>query len=64
MYSKRPLCLLDLEDAESLLENVHDLVFSSMEDFLDDGVDDEAARYATKMTKANVADGTRTGHLR
>ncbi|KAJ7920126.1 hypothetical protein B0H13DRAFT_1867901 [Mycena leptocephala] len=36
----------------------------SMEDFPDDGVDDEAARYAAKMTKANVADGTRTGQLR
>ncbi|KAJ7254549.1 hypothetical protein C8J57DRAFT_1236789 [Mycena rebaudengoi] len=58
------LCLLDLEDADSLLENVHDLVFSAMDDFPDDGVNDEAARYAAKMTKASITDGTRTGHLR
>ncbi|KAJ7210308.1 hypothetical protein C8J57DRAFT_1257224 [Mycena rebaudengoi] len=58
------LCLLDLEDADSLLENVHDLVFSAKDDFPDDGVNDEAARYAAKMTKASITDGTRTGHLR
>ncbi|KAJ7240214.1 hypothetical protein C8J57DRAFT_1245432 [Mycena rebaudengoi] len=51
------LCLLDLEDADSLLE-------IAMDDFPDDGVNDEAARYAAKMTKASITDGTRTGHLR
>ncbi|KAJ7826718.1 hypothetical protein B0H14DRAFT_3722314 [Mycena olivaceomarginata] len=32
--------------------------------FPDDGIDDNASRYAAKMAKANITDGTRTGHLR
>ncbi|KAJ6475876.1 hypothetical protein DFH09DRAFT_1109083 [Mycena vulgaris] len=55
------MCVLDLEDADSLLEHVQDLVAQSMDDFPED---DDAARYAAKMTKASITDGTRTGHLR
>ncbi|KAJ6568028.1 hypothetical protein DFH09DRAFT_845682, partial [Mycena vulgaris] len=55
---------LDLEDADSLLEHVQDLVAQSMDDFPEDEIDDDAARYAAKMTKASITDGTRTGHLR
>ncbi|KAJ7450707.1 hypothetical protein B0H11DRAFT_1612766, partial [Mycena galericulata] len=55
---------LDLEDADSVLEHVQDLVSQCFDDFPDDQIDDEAARYAAKMTKASITDGTRTGHLR
>ncbi|KAJ6603241.1 hypothetical protein DFH09DRAFT_810307, partial [Mycena vulgaris] len=55
---------LDLEDADSLLEHVQDLVSQSLDDFPDDQLDDEAAKYAAKMTKASITDGTRNGHLR
>ncbi|KAJ7141971.1 hypothetical protein C8R46DRAFT_1046516 [Mycena filopes] len=58
------LCLLDLEDADSLLEHVQDLISLNFDDFPDDQVDDEASRYAAKMAKASITDGTRTGHLR
>ncbi|KAJ7882606.1 hypothetical protein B0H14DRAFT_2565293 [Mycena olivaceomarginata] len=58
------LCTLDLEDADSLLEHVQDLISQHLDEFPDDGVDDEVARYAAKMAKASITDGTRTGHLR
>ncbi|KAJ7824443.1 hypothetical protein B0H14DRAFT_3469306 [Mycena olivaceomarginata] len=58
------LCTLDLEDVDSLLEHVQDLISQHLDEFPDDGVDDEVARYAAKMAKANITDGTRTGHLR
>lgn len=58
------MCLLDLEDADSLLEHVQDLVTESMNDFPDDQINDDAAKYAAKMTKASITDGTRSGHLR
>ncbi|KAJ7433469.1 hypothetical protein FB451DRAFT_1196148 [Mycena latifolia] len=43
------MCLLDLEDADSLLEHVQDLVSQSMDDFPEDQVDDDAARQALPM---------------
>ncbi|KAK7034806.1 hypothetical protein R3P38DRAFT_3493029 [Favolaschia claudopus] len=55
------LCLLDLEDADSLLLHVQDLVTQHLDEFPEDQLDDEAARYAAKMT---ITDGTRDGHLR
>ncbi|KAK6978265.1 hypothetical protein R3P38DRAFT_3411222 [Favolaschia claudopus] len=58
------LCLLDLEDADSLLLHVQDLVTQHLDEFPEDQLDDEAARYAAKMTKASITDGTRDGHLR
>ncbi|KAJ7792817.1 hypothetical protein B0H14DRAFT_2623484 [Mycena olivaceomarginata] len=58
------LCTLDLEDADSLLEHVQDLISQHLDEFPDDGIDDEVARYAAKMAKASITDGTRTGHLR
>ncbi|KAJ7860973.1 hypothetical protein B0H14DRAFT_3134723 [Mycena olivaceomarginata] len=58
------LCRHDLEEADSLLELVQDLVTQHLDDFPDDGIDDNASRYASKMAKANITDGTRTGHLR
>lgn len=58
------MCLLDLEDADSLLEHVQDLVTQSLDDFPEDQLDDDAARYAAQMTRASITDGTRTGHLR
>ncbi|KAJ7759944.1 hypothetical protein B0H16DRAFT_1720159 [Mycena metata] len=61
---EKELCMLDLEDADSLLKHVQDLVALNFDDFPDDQVDDEAARYAARMTKASITDGTRTGHLR
>ncbi|KAK7005439.1 hypothetical protein R3P38DRAFT_2415561, partial [Favolaschia claudopus] len=51
---------LDLEDADSLL----DLVTQHLDEFPEDQLDDEAARYAAKMTKASITEGTRDGHLR
>ncbi|KAK7005438.1 hypothetical protein R3P38DRAFT_3604647 [Favolaschia claudopus] len=58
------LCLLDLEDADSLLLHVQDLVSQHLDEFPEDQIDDDAARYAAKMTKASITDGTRDGHLR
>jgi hypothetical protein len=58
------LCTLDLEDADSLLEHVQDLISQHLDEFPDDGIDDEVARYAAKIAKASITDGTRTGHLR
>ncbi|KAJ7804170.1 hypothetical protein B0H14DRAFT_3486571 [Mycena olivaceomarginata] len=58
------LCRHDLEEADSLLELVQDLVTQHLDDFSDNGIDDNASRYAAKMAKANITDGTRTGHLR
>ncbi|KAJ7628601.1 hypothetical protein FB45DRAFT_1079705 [Roridomyces roridus] len=58
------LCLLDLEDADSLLEHAQDLVAQHFDEFPEDTVDDDAARYAAEMTKASITDGTRNGHLR
>ncbi|KAK7026618.1 hypothetical protein R3P38DRAFT_3315628 [Favolaschia claudopus] len=58
------LCLLDLEDADSLLLHVEDLISQHLDEFPEDQVDDDAARYAAKMTKASITDGTRDGHLR
>ncbi|KAJ7023433.1 hypothetical protein C8F04DRAFT_1271362 [Mycena alexandri] len=58
------MCLLDLEDADSLLEHVEELISMNFEDFPEDQIDDDAARYAAKMTKASITDGTQTGHLR
>ncbi|KAJ7761147.1 hypothetical protein B0H16DRAFT_1719845 [Mycena metata] len=55
------LCMLDLEDADSLLEHVQDLVALNFDDFPDDQVDDEAARYAARMTKASITDGLEQG---
>ncbi|KAJ7137296.1 hypothetical protein C8R46DRAFT_817303, partial [Mycena filopes] len=55
---------LDLEDADSLLEHVQELISLNFDDFPEDQIDDDAARYAAKMTKASITDGTRTGHLR
>ncbi|KAK7005547.1 hypothetical protein R3P38DRAFT_3215304 [Favolaschia claudopus] len=57
------LCLLDLEDADSLLLHVQDLVTQHLDEFPEDQLEDEAARYAAKM-KASITDGTRDGHLR
>ncbi|KAK7029315.1 hypothetical protein R3P38DRAFT_3314741 [Favolaschia claudopus] len=53
-----------LEDADSLLLHVQDLVTQHLDEFPEDQLDDEPARYAAKMTKASVTDGTRDGHLR
>ncbi|KAJ7502004.1 hypothetical protein B0H11DRAFT_1907501 [Mycena galericulata] len=36
------MCLLDLEDADSVLEHVQDLVSQCFDDFPDDQIDDEA----------------------
>ncbi|KAK7021658.1 hypothetical protein R3P38DRAFT_2780858 [Favolaschia claudopus] len=58
------LCLLDLEDADSLLEHVQDLISQHLDEFPEDQIDDEATRYAAKMTKASITDGTRNGHVR
>ncbi|KAK6980501.1 hypothetical protein R3P38DRAFT_3466418 [Favolaschia claudopus] len=58
------LCLLDLEDADSLLLHVEDLISQHLDEFPEDRVDDDAARYAVQMTKASITDGTRDGHLR
>ncbi|KAK6983889.1 hypothetical protein R3P38DRAFT_3457862 [Favolaschia claudopus] len=58
------LCLLDLEDADSLLFHVEELISQHLDEFPEDQVDDDAARYAAKMTKASITDGTRDGHLR
>ncbi|KAK7012433.1 hypothetical protein R3P38DRAFT_3588217 [Favolaschia claudopus] len=57
------LCLLDLEDADSLLEHVQDLISQNLDDFPEDQINDEAARYAAKMTKASITEGTRNGHV-
>lgn len=35
-----------------------------MDDFPDDGIQDEAASYAAKMTRASITDQTRSGHVR
>ncbi|KAJ7826161.1 hypothetical protein B0H14DRAFT_2595937 [Mycena olivaceomarginata] len=54
LLRKEELCTLDLEDADSLLEHVQDLISQHLDEFPDDGVDDdEVARYAAKMAKAN-----------
>ncbi|KAK7029069.1 hypothetical protein R3P38DRAFT_2775660 [Favolaschia claudopus] len=58
------LCLLDLEDADSLLEHVQDLISQHLDEFPEDQIDDEATRYAAKMTKTSITDGTRNGHVR
>ncbi|KAJ7723578.1 hypothetical protein B0H16DRAFT_1787671 [Mycena metata] len=55
------LCMLDLEDADSLLEHIQDLVALKFDDFPDDQVDNEAARYAARMTKASITDGLEQG---
>ncbi|KAJ7022551.1 hypothetical protein C8F04DRAFT_1194377 [Mycena alexandri] len=49
------MCLLDLEDADSLLEHVEELISMNFEDFPEDRIDDDAARYAAKMTKAKLS---------
>ncbi|KAK7025617.1 hypothetical protein R3P38DRAFT_3531239 [Favolaschia claudopus] len=56
------MCLLDLEDADSLLLHVQDLVSQHLDE--EDRLDDEAAGCAAKMAKASITDGTRDGHLR
>ncbi|KAK7002509.1 hypothetical protein R3P38DRAFT_3404789 [Favolaschia claudopus] len=58
------LCLLDLEDADSLLEHVQDLISQHLDEFPEDQIDDDAARYAARMTKASITEGTRNGHVR
>ncbi|KAK7034117.1 hypothetical protein R3P38DRAFT_2772226 [Favolaschia claudopus] len=58
------LCLLDLEDADSLLEHVQDLISQNLDDFPEDQIDDEAARFASRMSKASITEGTRNGHVR
>ncbi|KAK6988517.1 hypothetical protein R3P38DRAFT_3332034 [Favolaschia claudopus] len=58
------MCLLDLEDADSLLLHVQDLVSQHLDEFPEDRLDDEAAGCAAKMAKASITDGTRDGHLR
>ncbi|KAJ7731567.1 hypothetical protein DFH07DRAFT_717766, partial [Mycena maculata] len=55
---------IDLEDADSLLEHVQDLISLTMDDFPEDQINDDAAKYAAKMLKASITDGTRDGHLR
>ncbi|KAJ7203502.1 hypothetical protein GGX14DRAFT_569951 [Mycena pura] len=57
-------CLLDLEDADSLLDRVQDLVSQCMNDFPDDKINDDASKYAADMTKASITEGTRAGHSR
>ncbi|KAJ7758785.1 hypothetical protein B0H14DRAFT_3598036, partial [Mycena olivaceomarginata] len=59
------LCRHDLEEADSLLELVQDLVTQHLDDFPDNGIDDKRLEIRPpKWPKANITDGTRTGHLR
>ncbi|KAJ6615820.1 hypothetical protein B0H10DRAFT_1949565 [Mycena sp. CBHHK59/15] len=57
------LCLLDLEDADSLLGQIQDLITQSIDDFPEEKVNDDAAKYATQMTRASITDQTRAGHM-
>ncbi|THH16622.1 hypothetical protein EW146_g4044 [Bondarzewia mesenterica] len=59
-------CKLDLKEAESLLENVDDLIEDCLIEFpeSDEGPTDDTALYAAKITKASIIDHTWQGHKR
>ncbi|KAK7005549.1 hypothetical protein R3P38DRAFT_2794714 [Favolaschia claudopus] len=46
------------------LNRVQDLISQHLDEFPEDQIDDEATRYAAKMTKTSITDGTRNGHVR
>jgi hypothetical protein len=54
-----------LEEEDSLTDHIDTLLTESLEDFPDDDdTSDSAARHAAEITRANITDGTRGGHVR
>ena len=54
-----------LEEEDSLTDHIDMLLTESLEDFPEDNdTSDSAARHAAEITRANITDGTRSGHVR